>query len=119
MEYYELPTLILFDNKSDKNEYLGENKIKKVPNWDQTMHQKENHASNSSCTICNNSFSSKSNLKKHEKKFCKSGSIKINSEDQRRVANKNGRFPCRKCNRTFKTLPIVKVHEKKSIGREI
>ena len=47
MEYYELPTLILFDNKNEKNEYLGENKIKKVPNWDQTMHQKENYASNS------------------------------------------------------------------------
>jgi hypothetical protein len=24
-------------------------------------------------------------MKKHERKFCKSGSIKINSEDQRRV----------------------------------
>ena len=71
------------------------------------------------CTICNNSFSSKSNLKKHERKFCKSGSIKINSEDQKRVANKDGRFPCRKCNHTFKTKPIVKVHEKKSCkGKE-
>jgi len=27
-------------------------------------------------------------MKKHENKFCKSGSSKINSEDQRRVANK-------------------------------
>ena len=43
----------------------------------------------------------------------------MNSEDQRRVANKDGRFPCRKCNRTFKTNPIVKVHEKKSCkGKE-
>ena len=63
-------------------------------------------------------ISSKSNLKKHEKKFCKSGSIEMNSKDQRRVANNNGRFPCRKCNQTFKTKPIVKIHEKKSCKGE-
>ena len=70
------------------------------------------------CTICNNPFSSKSNLKKHEKIFCKSGSIMINSEDQKRIANENGRFPCRKCYRTFKTKPNVKAHEKKSCKGE-
>ena len=57
-------------------------------------------------------------MKKHERKFCKSGRIKINSEDQKRVADKDGRFPCRKCNQTFKTKPIVKVHEKKSCKGE-
>jgi len=70
------------------------------------------------CSICNQTFSSKSNVKKHEKKFCKSGYIKINSEDQRRVANENGKFPCRKCNQEFKTKPIVKIHEKKSCKGE-
>ena len=58
-------------------------------------------------------------MKKHEKKFCKSGYSKINSEDRRRVANENGKFPCRKCNQEFKTKPIVKIHEKKSCkGKE-
>ncbi len=42
MEYHELPTLILFENKNDKN------KIKKKvfdPNLNKTEHTKENSAS--------------------------------------------------------------------------
>ena len=43
----------------------------------------------------------------------------MNSEDQRRVSNDNGKFPCRKCNQEFKTKTIVKIHEKKSCkGKE-
>ena len=65
------------------------------------------------CTSCKTSFSNKSNLRKHENKFCQRGSIKI-KEQRIRVPNKDGRFPCKNCNQTFKTKPIVKVHEKKS-----
>jgi hypothetical protein len=49
MEYYQIPTLSLFDNKNEENEYLAQNKIKKEafdPKWEQTVHQKENYASN-------------------------------------------------------------------------
>ena len=46
MEYYQIPTLSLFDNKNEENEYLAQNKIKKEafdPKWEQTVHQKENY----------------------------------------------------------------------------
>ena len=65
------------------------------------------------CSICNQTFSSKGNLKKHEKKFCKSGSIEMNSEDKIRVANKDGRFLCSSCNQTFSSKGNLMKHEKK------
>ena len=51
-----------------------------------------------SCTSCNQTFRSRSNLKKYEKKFCKSGSININSKDQRRFANKKAFSICVRTN---------------------
>ena len=65
------------------------------------------------CSICNETYSTKGNLKKHEKKFCKSGSIENNSEDQKRVAKKYERFVCSICDQTFSTKGNLKKHEKK------
>ena len=64
------------------------------------------------CSICNQTFSTKGNLKKHEKKFCKIGSIEMNSEDQKIVEIKDGRFLCSSCNQTFSTKTNLKKHEK-------
>ena len=43
MEYYELPTLILFENKNDQDILMKERVFDQ--NWDKTVHQKENYAS--------------------------------------------------------------------------
>ena len=66
------------------------------------------------CSICNQTFSHKGNLKKHEKKFCRSGSIKMNSEDQKIVANEYGRFLCSSCNQTFSSKTNLNKHKKNS-----
>ena len=43
MEYYELPTLILFENKNDQNMLMKERVLDQ--NWNKTVNQIENYAS--------------------------------------------------------------------------
>ena len=107
-------TLKLFEDLPDHQiELIIPNQINTEvfdPNFNQTYDQVDRRFL---CSICNQTFSHKGNLKKHEKKFCKSGSIEMNSEDQKIVANKDGRFLCSICNQTFSHKGNLKKHEKK------